>query len=111
MVIFIEPAGCGRSLLTKTFGEWLASTLEVDVGYVNLDPGFSYIPHAPHFNIRKYFTIQEIMKRENLGPNGAMIRASELMDEFSSVIVSEIKRLDPDFIFNRHSRASGDIRL
>lgn len=97
IVVFVGQAGCGKSLLTGAFGRWLEQRLDASVGYVNLDPGCSYIPYTPDFDVRKYFTVQKLMEKEGLGPNGAMIRASELMEELSGEIVGEIGRLSVDF--------------
>jgi len=80
-VVFLGTAGCGKSLLTHSFGEWIKSNLNLDVGYVNLDPGCEYTPYEPDFDIRSIFTISDLMMKEGLGPNGAMIRASQLMEE------------------------------
>ncbi|MEM4700464.1 MAG: ATP/GTP-binding protein [Candidatus Nezhaarchaeales archaeon] len=95
-MVFLGTAGCGKSLLTKSFGEWLAKTTELRVGYVNLDPGCEGLPYEPLFDIRSMFTITDIMRREGLGPNGAMIRASELMVERSGEILNAIKSLSCD---------------
>ncbi|MEM2533943.1 MAG: ATP/GTP-binding protein, partial [Candidatus Nezhaarchaeales archaeon] len=80
-MVFLGTAGCGKSLLTHSFGEWIKSNLNLDVGYVNLDPGCEYTPYEPDFDIRSIFTISDLMMKEGLGPNGAMIRASQLMEE------------------------------
>lgn len=95
-VIFLGTAGCGKSLLTKSLGEWLSKTTELSVGYVNLDPGCEGTPYEPTFDIRSMFTIAEIMRKEGLGPNGAMIRASELMVERSGEILERIRGLNCD---------------
>ncbi|MCX8204350.1 MAG: ATP/GTP-binding protein [Candidatus Nezhaarchaeota archaeon] len=95
-ILLIGTAGCGKSLLAKSFGEWLTKVAELRVGYVNLDPGCEDTPYEPSFDIRSMFTIEDIMKNEGLGPNGAMIRASELMVERSGEILGNIRALGCD---------------
>ncbi|RLF18221.1 MAG: GTPase [Thermoprotei archaeon] len=92
-VLFLGPAGCGKSLLTHRFGEWLSESLGFEVGYVNLDPGCETTPFNPDFDIRELFTVQGIMKLEGLGPNGAMVRASELMEERCDEIVEKVSSI------------------
>jgi len=95
-VVFLGPAGCGKSLLTHAFGEWLSKTMGFKVGYVNLDPGCESTPYTPDFDVRRLFTVQGIMRSEGLGPNGAMIRASELMEERVDEIVEGLSSVDSD---------------
>jgi GTPase SAR1 family protein len=93
-LVVLGTAGAGKSSLVATFGRWIEQNTDRKVAYINLDPGCDFLPFRPDFDIRDYFTIAQIMRDENLGPNGAMIRASELLEqkagEFSRWI-SEIK--------------------
>lgn len=95
-ILFIGPAGCGKTSLTATFGAWLTREMEAKVAYINLDPGCAFTPYKPSFDIRHMFTVEELMRREKLGPNGAMIRAAELMETHADKIVSKIERIDAE---------------
>jgi len=95
-IVFLGTAGCGKSLLTKSFGEWLSQVAGLRVGYVNLDPGCEDTPYEPSFDVRELFTVRELMRSEGLGPNGAMIRASELMAERSEEILNAVSGLGCD---------------
>jgi len=97
IVIMLGPAGCGKTSLTAAFGSYLEG-LGQGVAYVNLDPGCEELPYEPDFDIRDYFTVANIMREEGLGPNGAMIRASELMEKHVDVIVGAIKELEADYV-------------
>ncbi len=96
-IVFLGPAGCGKSSLTGTFSKWLEEEMEFKVAYVNLDPGAFFNPYQPDYDIRSLITVEKIMKNEKLGPNGAMIRCMDLMVKFSKKIASEISKLKADF--------------
>lgn len=96
-LLIIGPAGSGKSTLTKSLGSWLENEGK-EVAYVNLDPGVETLPFAPSFDIRKIITVDEVMREENLGPNGALIRAAEIMEARLSEIVEAVSALRADFL-------------
>ncbi|MHA1229651.1 MAG: ATP/GTP-binding protein [Candidatus Helarchaeota archaeon] len=79
VIFFIGSAGAGKSSLVYKFGEWIKNKRNVTIKRINLDPGATVIPYKPDFNIRDYFTVEEIMRKENLGPNGAIIKSNEIL--------------------------------
>ena len=95
-ILFIGPAGSGKTSLTHRFGTWLEKEMKASAGYVNLDPGCRDVPYCPGFDIRKMFTIDGLMEKRRLGPNGAMILASELMRKRAGGIIREIRRIQAD---------------
>ena len=97
-IIFLGTAGSGKTSLCNAYGMWLKKVRQQSVSHVNLDAGAESLPYSPNFDIRTYFTVSEIMKKEKLGPNGAMLRANELMMEQSKTIIKEITALRSEFI-------------
>lgn len=95
-LLIIGPAGSGKTMLTHSFGKWLEKEGYI-VNYVNLDPGVENIPFHPNFDIRELVKVDEIMKNENLGPNGALIRAAQIIEENSKGISEEINSLSGDY--------------
>lgn len=87
-IVFIGPAGSGKTSLVKTYSEWLRKNLLLRVAPVNLDPGAEGVGYKPVFDIRNLFTLRDIMEKYNLGPNGAFIKASELIAENVGTIFS-----------------------
>jgi len=75
-IVILGLAGSGKSLLTASFGEYLWKG-GYTVKLVNLDPGCAVLPYKCDYDVRGIFTVEEIMRREGLGPNGAMLRAME----------------------------------
>ncbi len=96
-VIFIGPAGSGKTTLVSSFSKWIEENEDKDVARINLDPGADKLPYKPNFDIREFFTLDSIMKEENLGPNGALIRAVEKMVEMENEIKANIQRINTHF--------------
>lgn len=95
-VVFIGTAGCGKTSLTYVFGKWLEHELDAEVSYINLDPGVHGTPYAPSYDVREIITVERLMKY-GLGPNGAMIRAAEIIEEKISEVSRRIYDLESDF--------------
>lgn len=78
-IYIVGPAGSGKSALVKSLGDWMVST-GVRVVRVNLDPGAESVRYSLDFDVRDIVTVDDVMEREGLGPNGALIRAAELIE-------------------------------
>jgi len=96
-IVFLGPAGSGKTSLVKSFSEWIRNNQDKSASCINLDPGVEYLPYKADFDIRKFFTIESIMKEEKLGPNGALVRAIEKMIEMKNRIKPEIEKIKADF--------------
>jgi len=96
-LVILGPAGSGKSTLTATFGKWLHEEMGFRVCYINLDPGADHLPYKPDYDVRSIVTVQEIMRKEMLGPNGAIIRCMDLLVEKAEEVVNEINKLKSDF--------------
>jgi len=97
-VLFIGTAGSGKSSLTASFSDWASHEMGLRVGCINLDPGCVHLPYKPDFDVRELFTVASIMEAERLGPNGAMIRAAEYIEERSEEIVERLSKVEADLI-------------
>ena len=95
-IIFLGTAGSGKTSLVKAFSDWLREKGE-KVACINLDPGVEELPYNASFDIRKFFTIESIMKEEKLGPNGALLRSIEKMIEMKEKIKDEIEKIKDDY--------------
>ena len=98
IVMLMGPAGSGKTTLTAALGKWIEENQGYSVGYINLDPGAEILPYAPDFDIREWFTIEDIMIKEGLGPNGAMIRASELLVENSGKLRKILRSIGKEIL-------------
>ena len=79
-VFIIGTAGSGKSLFTASFAEWLRISKQ-DVAIINMDPGALKLPYSPDVDIRNYVDVGIIMEKYDLGPNGALILAADLIAE------------------------------
>ncbi len=86
-VVFAGTAGSGKSTLVGKFSEWLREEVGLRIAVANLDPGAEVLPYQPDFDIREFFTIREIMQKYGLGPNGAFLKAAELLGQYSKEII------------------------
>ncbi len=96
-IFILGPAGSGKSYLTYSFTNWLIDH-GMDVAIVNLDPAVEWLPYTPDVDIRDYITVEEVMKKYNLGPNGALVAAIDLSINFVENLRSEIDELKTNYV-------------
>ena len=64
----------------------------------NLDPGVKHIPYIPDIDVRDYIILDEVMDKYGLGPNGAMILASDLMVNYLDDFKDEIDEYNAEWV-------------
>jgi len=97
IAFILGTAGSGKTLFTGAFAEWLKNQKQ-NVATLNLDPGALSLPYNPDIDIRESINLYDIMEDYGLGPNGAMILASDLIANEVESIRSEVESLDPDIL-------------
>jgi len=65
---------------------------------LNLDPGVESLPYRPDVDVRDYVDIVQIMQLYDLGPNGSMIMANDLIASKIDNIQNEIHGVNPDYL-------------
>jgi len=95
VVFIIGTAGSGKSLFTASFSEWLKMSKQ-DVAVVNLDPGALKLPYSPDVDIRNYVDVGDLMEKYELGPNGAMIVAADLIADEIENITKDMEAANAD---------------
>jgi hypothetical protein len=88
----IGTAGSGKSALTSKYSDWLKMKDQYVIT-VNLDPGALNLPYAPDIDICDHVSIYDLMEKYNLGPNGAMILAADLIADQ----IPDIKKIIDDY--------------
>jgi GTPase SAR1 family protein len=97
MVFIIGTAGSGKSRLTAAFSDWLKMSKQ-DVAIVNLDPGVSTLPYSPDVDVRDYVNVDKLMDEYRLGPNGALIMASDLIADEIEKVSRDVEELQSDIV-------------
>ena len=96
--IFVTgTAGSGKSILTSKILEYYQKN-GVFASVLNLDPGVESLPYRPDVDVRDYVDIVQIMKQYDLGPNGSMIMANDLIASKIDEIQNEVNRVNPDYL-------------
>ena len=88
-VVFVGPAASGKSTLTRAYREWLVRN-GYSAAVINLDPAVKHLPYKASIDVRDLVRAEELMEREGLGPNGALVRALEIAAEELSKLLEPL---------------------
>jgi GTPase SAR1 family protein len=97
VIFIVGTAGSGKSLLTSTLASWYTEKGSHAIA-VNLDPGALELPYTPDVDVRDHIDLQSIMESYQLGPNGALILASDLIATKLNDLQEEIDEFRPDYV-------------
>jgi GPN-loop GTPase len=96
--IFITgTAGSGKSLLCSALLPWF-SDKGSSIASVNLDPGASNLPYEPDVDIRDFIDLSAVMSNYELGPNGALVLAADLVATRMNDIQEALDSINPDYV-------------
>lgn len=97
-IIFVTgTAGAGKSLFVSKIYEYYTKN-GVFAAILNLDPGVENLPYTCDIDVRDHVDIVSIMKQYDLGPNGALIMANDLIASKIDSIQNEINEVNPDYL-------------
>ncbi len=96
-IFIIGTAGSGKSLLTSNIFDYYTKNGNF-VGVLNLDPGVENLPYTCDVDVRDYVDIISIMRQYDLGPNGAMIIASDLIASKIDDLQQDVDNVNPDYL-------------
>jgi hypothetical protein len=97
LIFVVGTAGCGKSLLTATFSDWLRLKKQ-SVTCVNLDPAALSLPYTPDVDVRDHVRAEEVMEKYGLGPNGAVVMSADLIATEIDSLRTEIEELNADYV-------------
>jgi len=96
--IFISgTAGAGKSLLTSKLYEYYTKN-GAFAAILNLDPGVESMPYTCDIDVRDYVDYVSIMQQYDLGPNGALIMANDLIASKIDELQNEVNKVNPDYL-------------
>ena len=88
-------AGSGKTTFVKRLCSYLIETTQKKSYNINLDPAVIQTPFAANIDIRDSVKYKEIMKKYELGPNGAIVTSLNLFaTQFDQVIEIVEKKKD-----------------
>jgi len=97
-IVFVTgTAGAGKSLLVSKIYDYYTSN-GAFASIFNLDPGVESLPYTCDIDVRDHVDIVSIMKQYDLGPNGALIMANDLIASKIDVLQDEVNKVNPDYL-------------
>ncbi len=84
------PAGVGKTSLWQAFANYLEKSRGLTVRRVNLDPGSHVVNPNVDYDITTDISSQDLMKKQKLGPNGAILEACRQMSAQQDRIIKKI---------------------
>lgn len=96
-VFVTGTAGSGKSLLSSMLhGHYTRNGAFSAV--LNLDPGVESLPYTPDIDVRDHVDLVSIMRQYDLGPNGALVMASDLIASKFDDIHGQVQGVNPDYL-------------
>ncbi len=95
-VFLTGTAGSGKSTLCSVLAPWFEEK-GATVASVNLDPGVVELPYEPDVDIRDFVNLGTVMQDYQLGPNGALIMAADLVATRINDVQESLDSLNPDY--------------
>jgi len=96
--VFVSgTAGSGKSLLTSKLLEYYTKN-GAFAAALNLDPGVESMPYTCDIDVRDYVDIVSVMQQYDLGPNGALVMANDLIASKIDEIQDQVNRVNPDYL-------------
>jgi hypothetical protein len=97
-IIFVTgTAGAGKSLLVSKIYEYYIRN-GAFASIFNLDPGVENLPYSCDIDVRDHIDIVSIMQQYDLGPNGALIMANDLIASKIDLLQEEVDKANPDYL-------------
>jgi GTPase SAR1 family protein len=95
-IFLAGTAGSGKSLLCSVLVPWF-SDKGATTASVNLDPGATNLPYEPDVDIRDHIDLAAVMQNYELGPNGALIFAADLVATRLQDVEQALQEINPDY--------------
>lgn len=96
-VFIVGTAGSGKSLLASHIFDYYTRNGSF-VGMLNLDPGVENLPYTCDVDVRDHVDIVALMRQYDLGPNGSLIMANDLIASKIEELQREIDDVNPDYL-------------
>ena len=94
----LGPAGSGKSTYCKIMQDH-AEVLKREIVVINLDPAAESFKYNCDIDIRELVTVLDVMLKQKLGPNGALIYCMEYLLDHMSWLEEQIETFAEDSYF------------
>jgi GTPase SAR1 family protein len=96
--VFVSgTAGSGKSLLSSKLQDYYSKN-GAFAAILNLDPGVENMPYTCDVDVRDHVDYVSIMQQYELGPNGAMVMANDLIASKIGDIQDQVDQVNPDYL-------------
>lgn len=80
IILPVGPPGAGKSTLCNGLQQFMLAVSR-RCSVINLDPANDNIPYDAAADVREIVDVEEVMEREELGPNGGVLWAMEELEQ------------------------------
>ncbi|KAG7192213.1 uncharacterized protein KQ657_001931 [Scheffersomyces spartinae] len=87
--VVIGPPGSGKSTYCYGMHQFL-NALGRKNAIINLDPANDHLQYPCALDIREFITLEDVMTETNLGPNGGLMYAMELLRESANEFIDKV---------------------
>jgi GTPase SAR1 family protein len=94
----LGPAGSGKSTYCKIIQDH-AEILKRDIVVINLDPAAEAFKYRCDIDIRELITVVDVMLKQKLGPNGALVYCMEYLLNHMNWLEEQIETFAEDSYF------------
>jgi GTPase SAR1 family protein len=94
----LGPAGSGKSTYCKILQDH-AEILKRDIVVINLDPAAETFKYRCDIDIRELITVVDVMLKQKLGPNGALVYCMEYLLNHMNWLEEQIETFAEDSYF------------
>ena len=95
--LVVGPPGAGKSTYCDGMQQFMGA-IGRKASVVNLDPANDKTPYEAAVDVRDLVTLEEIMKDDELGPNGAVLYALEELEQNIDWLTEQLKSLGEDYL-------------
>jgi GPN-loop GTPase len=99
LILPVGPPGAGKSTLTNGLQQFMTA-INRPCSAANLDPANDNITYDAAFDVRELVSVEEVMEREELGPNGGVLWAMEEVDATFDWVEAKLEQCEDTVILD-----------